>query len=197
MVASLGGKTLTANVATNGSVLLQPSVTAPAILTGQSASMAYVSGTQAIITFSSAHGLAGTETLATFWTGGVAYEGSITSHDTLTAHITFAAGTAVPSPGPTTVNVAVGQSLTDLTMVGSNLEQLLIDSQQAGFIDMLDGTAASRLATAIGPSNASPGPYVWPITTGQAVPFSQTITDIVFYNNSTSSAVMTVTASLL
>jgi hypothetical protein len=196
LVASLGNKTLTANIQTNGSVLIQPSCTAPAILTGQSASMAYVSGTQAIITFASAHGLAGTETLAAFWTGGTAYEGSITSHDTLTAHVTFAAGTSVPTPGPTTVNVAIGQSLTDLTLVGANLEELLIDSTQAGYVDMLDGTATSRLHSDIGPSNGSPGPYVWPQYSAEAVPFSQTITDIVFYNNSTTAATMTVTASV-
>jgi hypothetical protein len=196
MIASLGGKTLTANIPTNGSVLIQPSCTAPAIISGAAASMAYVSSSTAIITFATAHGLAGTEILAIFWTGGTAYGCTITSHDTLTIHVTIGAGSSVPSPGPTACNVAVGQSLTDLTLVGSNLEELLIDSTQTGFVDMLDGTATSRLHSDIGPSNGSPGPYVWPQTSGEAVPFSQTITDIVFYNNSTTTATMTVTASV-
>jgi hypothetical protein len=202
LLASLGKKSVTNSMATVGSNIIEPGCVAPAILTGAAASMAYVSATEAIITFATNHGSTGAEVLAAFWTANgvkcVAYEGAITDYSAAKIlHVTFGAGDSVPTPGPTTVNVAIGQSVTDgVEIVGANVQELIADTNQAnGFVDLL-ASDVSKLGVAIGPSNTTPPPYVYPQSAGQAAIWSGTVDEIMFYNNSLAAATMTVTVSV-
>jgi hypothetical protein len=193
LVASINNQVFQSAVNAQGTVGLSPSITAPAIVSGAAGSLVEATGTTGTITFSGPHGLAGTETLAVFWTGGYAWKVTITSQTTNSITVSAAAGTAFPA-GTTAVNVAVGQPITDLSMIGSNLQELIISSTQTALVDLLDSVPTSRLTELVGPSNGNPGPYIWPQTAGESTPFSQTIVDVMVYNNSTQSAVFTLLA---
>jgi hypothetical protein len=194
-IAAIGNQSFQTNIPAVGTVGLNPQCVAPAIVTGAAGSLVEATSSTGTITFTAAHGLAGTETLAVFWSGGYAWKVTITGQTTNSITVSAAAGTAFPS-GTTSVNVAVGQPLTDLSMVGSNLQELIIASSQTTLVDLLDSIPTSRLTQLVGASQANPGPYVWPQTVGEAVPFSQTITDVMVYNNSTQTANFTLLAIL-
>jgi hypothetical protein len=157
------------------------------------------SSTQGVFTFTSAAPIQGTETIALFWNGGYVYDCTINSFTgvagaVLTVTFTVPGGqTALPvatTAGLVSINTDVTNSV---SIVGSDLQMLLITSTQPGLCELLDSVPTQRRLSLIA---AAGGSDVWPQTAGQAVPFSQTIVTARMYNNSQTQATMTVVALL-
>ena len=145
------------------------------------------------VTFT-AHGLAGTENVALFWNGGYCYDVAVTVVDPNTLTLTVPAG-QIPLPAANTAMLlAVAQDVTNsVSIVGSDLQQLLITSTQPGICELLDATPAQQRLSVIAVAGGSD---FWPTATDQTPPFSQTVVKARMYNNSQTSAVMTVVALL-
>jgi hypothetical protein len=179
---TLNGTSVNKTVNAVGEVCQRTKVALPAALTGSLTTRS--TNTTGIITTDANHGLAGTERLGVFWTGGRAYQVSITGHTANTITISCAAGDNLPAQD-TAVNVSVCQEVTGLSFAGSSLAQLLITSTQPGLVELFSSGPTSRLAVDLLSVNDY---YNWPSYSGQSAPFSQTIITADFYNNSTSQA---------
>ncbi len=145
-----------------------------------------------------AHGFDGSETFALFWSGGYCYRCTVDSYDDDTVTFTAAAGDALPTAGTgpaSALKIAVAQQIEDTSIDGSLLQQLMIVSiniTENGLCEMFDSVPTSRLAEAFYDNSS----YVWPQESGEAAPFSQTITDIYFYNGTLTAGVINVYAIL-
>ena len=84
---------------------------------------------------------------------------------------------------------------TGLNIIGSDLDQLLIQSTQPALVELFDNTGTPVLCrtSVITTNNGFDG---WPTTQGQAVPFSNTIVTANFYNMSVNTAITQVVALL-
>jgi hypothetical protein len=140
--------------------------------------------------------------VAVFWyVAGVlhaAYDAAISAiaspgaAETVTVNLTDAqflvsGDTGLPA-NATAITVAVAQDITDdVSITGSNLEQLLATSAQPGLIEWLDATpAAQRLSSIV----AAGGFDAWPSGANQPQPWSDTVVKIRCYNAATSPANM-------
>jgi len=153
------------------------------------------------------------QSVAVFWTaGGVAmgaYDATVSAvttaspndtvtltnvGGTLTASYFAASGsapTSLPANG-TSVLVSIATDITNsVEIVGSDLQMLLITSNQPGLCELFDSVPTQRRLSYIGSGG---GADYWPTAAGQSVPFSQTVVRARMYNNSLSAATMTVVA---
>jgi len=143
------------------------------------------------VTFT-AHGLAGTEKVALFWASSYVYDCTVTVVDANTLTITVPGGqTALPAAN-TVMLLSVATDVTNsVTIVGSDLQMLLITSTQPGLCELLDSGPTQRRLSVL--TFAGAADY-WPTTAGQSVPFTQTVITCRMYNNSQTPATMTVVA---
>jgi hypothetical protein len=148
------------------------------------------------------------QTLAIFWTvGGVVnacYDVTVASVSTASPNDTvtltgasstptggqyYAASDSAPTTLPANATAILISVATDVTVgvdiVGANLQQLQISSNQPGLVELFDAVPTERLVAGL-PSSSSF--YAWPTSLGQSVPFSQTVTKVRFYNNSLNAA---------
>ena len=140
--------------------------------------------------------------VAIFWASGYVTDAILSL--TTTAHFTATvanrnllvggstAQTVLPA-GDTPVNISKLTQVTGLNIVGSALQQLLIQSTQAALVELFDNTGTPVLCrtSVITTNNGFDG---WPTQAGQAVPFTNTIVTANFYNNSTNTAITQVVA---
>lgn len=195
---------ITLAISQTGTTPLAPSVVLPAAQAGELTTR--TNDTQGIITKTS-HGLSGTETLALFWTdpndgtSKCANDCTITSHDANTFHFTVVAGDVLPvgpsgtTPG-TLLTFAVAQTITDATIPGTCLLQMMISSQAQGWCNLRSsggtGVGSVQLATGI----TTTTPYIYPTAAGQAKPFTATVVTIDCYNATLAASTMTIEALL-
>jgi hypothetical protein len=193
LTLTLDGLSVNVGIAPAGNTVSRPSATLPAAL-ASSGNWTRSSATVATSVTFTAHGLAGTELVALFWDGGYVYDCTVTVVNPNTLTITVPGGqTALPAAN-TPLLLAVAQDVTNsVSIVGSNLQQLLITSTQPGLCELLDSGPTQRRLSVL--TAAAPADY-WPTAAGQAVPFSQTVVKARMYNNSQTAAVMTAAALL-
>ena len=91
----------------------------------------------------------------------------------------------------TSLLVATAQDVTNsVSIVGADIQQLLITSTQPGLCELLDATPAQQRLSVI---TAGGGFDSW---AGGTQPWTDTVVKARMYNNSTSTATMTVAALL-
>lgn len=193
-IVSLDGVSVNQTLAPAGNTVCKPIGSLPAAKLS-SGNWTRTSNTVATSVTVTAHGLAGTEKLAIFWEGGYCYDCTLTVGDANTITITTPGGAQTVLPAANTVlTIAVAQDVTNsVSIVGSDLQMLVITSTQAGICELLDSGPTQRRLSVI---TASGGVDYWPTVAGQAVPFSQTVITARMYNNSQTPATMTVVALL-
>jgi hypothetical protein len=143
------------------------------------------------------------EKVAIFWANGWVTDAVVSSASgtVFTATVSnrvlpggSTAQTVLPAAN-TPVNISLLTQATGLNIVGSALDQLLVQSTQPALVELFDnaGTPVIRRTSVITTSNGYDG---WPTASGDAVPFTQTIVTANFYNNSQNTAVTQVVALL-
>jgi hypothetical protein len=185
VVGAIGDIKALVNVSATGANQSVPSVVAPAAKAGTLTTR--TSDTAGVAT-STAHGLAGTETLGLFWAGGYRYGVAIDSHDADTVTFSGGAGSNLPV-ADTVIRIAVAQSITGLSIVGSSLLGLFLyssGSSDYGLGVLKESGGTVRLASTVTDTAA----YIWPQSAGASVPFSQTVTILDFYNGAIGASTM-------
>jgi hypothetical protein len=173
-------------------------ITAPAALAGSVLSQ----GGDTLTVADPKTALASAQTVAVFWyVAGILHAvydiviASVTSPGaaetvalTMTNAKWLVAGDTTLPANATPVTIAVAQDITDgVSLVGTNLQQILATSSQPGLVEWLDVTpTAQRLSTII----ASGGFDTWPTAAGQAQPWTDTVVTLRCYNAATTTAVM-------
>jgi hypothetical protein len=104
------------------------------------------------------------------------------------------AQTALPATN-TPILISQLTQATGLSIWGSELDQLLVQSTQPGLVELFDnaGSPVIRRTSVITSNNGFDG---WPTAAGEAVPFTQTVVTANFYNNSLNTAITQVVALL-
>jgi len=166
--------------------------------------------TAGTVTLSAAATFAGTEKVALYWTvAGVnyyRYDCTIAGGTGTTFAITGGSGTALPTSGQA-ILLATNQDLTlaaqGVSILGDNLQQLLATSTQPGLVEWLSAAPAQQRLSFL-PAGGSFD--TWPTAAGQAAPPSggaganwtaaTTVTTLRFWNFSTTTATMQVSALL-
>ena len=195
---SLDGVTGSQSLAPTGTLIEKssPLTLAPAL---QCSTWARTSDTVAVFTV--ANTLSNGNKVAIFWAAGYVTDAvvSLASSSGFTATVSnlvlpggSTAQTVLPLAN-TAVNIGLLTQATGLSIVGSALQQLLVQSTQPGLVELFDnsGTPVIRRTSIITTANGFDG---WPTSAGQAVPFTQTIVTVNFYNNSANTAIMQVVA---
>ena len=195
---SLDGVTGSQPLAPVGTLIEKSSpMTLPAAL--QCSTWARTSDTIGVFTV--ANGLVNGNKVAIFWTNGYVVDAvvSLASSSSFTATVSnlqlpggSTAQTVLPLAN-TPVNIGLLTQATGLSIIGSALQQLLVQSTQPGLVELFDnsGTPVIRRTSIISTPNGFDG---WPTAAGQAVPFSQTVVTCNFYNSSSNTAIMQVVA---
>ena len=181
-IVNSGG--ISANTTLNLSGSANPTfgVSCPAALAGT-----ITSGT---VTLSASTTMAGTEKIGVFWTiSGVNYQrlGCTIASGTGTAFaLTGGSGTTLPGSGQA-VTIAIGQDITGgVSIVGSNLIQLLATATLPGAVEWIDVTPTVQRTSTIAAAN---GFDTWPTTNPVgSVPFSATVLTLRCYNSNASGA---------
>lgn len=209
-IASLDGVSTNATVNPAGNTICKPTGSLPAAVAGSVASQ---SGCTILVPTGT---LVAAQVVAVFWTvAGVLnaiYDMTVASVSTAspndTVTLTNSGGTLGPAnyyassgsaptglpANATGLNVAIAQDVTNsVSIVGSDLQMLLITSTQQGLCELFDSGPTERLFE---PILAAGGFYSWPSYAGQSVPFSQTVVKARMYNAALTAATMTVAALL-
>lgn len=180
------------------------SLTLPVAIEGELTTR--TSDTAGTVTTDAAHGLAGTETIAIFWTdSGIrkcAYNATVSSKTTNTVTFSGAAGDVLPA-GPagtgsgTTVRVAVAQLLDDDVHIpgGVDLLCLQLTTKYEGLIVLMSDGGTGADVVQLAEIVTSTAPHIWPIPNDAASEFSADICSIAMYNyDSTNTSTGTVDA---
>jgi hypothetical protein len=194
-IASLDGLSCNQQIQPAGNTVCKPSATLPAANPGTLTTR--TSSTQGVFTFTAAANIQGTETIALFWNGGYVYDATINSFTgsagaVLTVTFTVPGGqTALPA-ATTAGQIATAQDVTNsVSIVGADVQQLLVTSTQPGLCELLDATPAQQRLSVI---TVAGGFDSW--AGGGSQPWTDTVVKARMYNNSTTAAVMTVAALL-
>lgn len=200
--ASLDGVTGTQPIQPNGSLIVK---SAPTV---QPAAVAFSTWTKTSDTVATFSGLTGStfvngNLVAIFWAGGYVTDALVSSASSsgfvaTVSNLLLSGGSTAQTTLPATntpILVSLLTQATGLVIVGSDLDQLLIQSTQPALVELFDnaGSPVIRRTSVITMANGFDG---WPTAAGQAVPFSATIVTANFYNNSTNTAVTQVVALL-
>lgn len=136
------------------------------------------------------HGITTANKVAAFWTiGGVNYYRigmTVSAYTANSITVTYAtgSGTAYPSGAAQAVVVSPAVALVDVSFTGSELNQLVVNSDQIAVADFLDGSSASLVANGISIGTANI-PYCFiDSDTSVARPFTGVVASVNCYNGS-------------
>jgi hypothetical protein len=159
------------------------------------------SGSNLIATCTVTNTLTNGDLVAIFWSGGYVTDALVSSATTSGFVATVSnlllpggstAQTALPATN-TPILISQVTQVTGLSIVGSNLQQLLVQSTQPGLVELFDNSAVIQRTSIITIPNGFDG---WPTYAGQALPFTSDVIALNIYNNSTNTAVTNVVALL-
>ncbi|MGO9111167.1 MAG: hypothetical protein ACLP9L_18235 [Thermoguttaceae bacterium] len=194
-IVSLDGVSCNQSLSPAGNTICKPTAPLPAANAGTLTTR--TSNTQGVFTFTAAAPIQGTETIALFWPGGYVYDATINSFTgtagaVLTVTFTVPGGqTALPAAS-TAGQIATAQDVTNsVSIVGADVQQLLITSTQPGICELLDATPAQQRLSVIAAAGAFDS---W--AGGSSPPWTDTVVKARMYNNSLTTATMTVVALL-
>jgi hypothetical protein len=109
------------------------------------------------------------------------------------AKFLIGADSTLPANG-TAITIAVAQDITDdVSLTGSNVQQLLATSTQVGLVEWLDGSANQNRLSSITAAGGFDG---WPTAANQSLSWTNPTTKLRCYNQATTTASMQVAAVL-
>ena len=198
--ASLDGVTGSQPLAPTGTLIQKSS---PMNLPSALACSTWARTSDTVGVFTVANTFSNGDKVAIFWDSGWVTDAvvSVASDTVFTATVSnrvlpggSTAQTVLPAAN-TPVNISKLTQATGLNIVGSDLDQLLVQSTQPGLVELFDnaGTPVIRRTSVITTPNGFDG---WPASAGEAIPFTQTIVTANFYNNSLNTAITQVVALL-
>ena len=148
-------------------------------------------GGSAVLTLGADHGITEADVVGLFWNGGQRLDLTVSAHDATTITVTVATGIGDVVPAATTViTVGVRVQETDVTVLATNMERLLVGLEKAsgapvatdqGGVNFTDGEDASLLHVAVIAGEA----YCWASETGPANPITGTVAKMNCYNGLT------------